>query len=125
MNRRLPPLPFDKSLPPTPHASNSVLNLHPKPKEKSPAAPCVSVSLIECAHAIAQAQDRAHADFINQEGDDWHVPTVAGPSDLVKEALMWLRYEAQSSKIGKAVFDRSMRDDIAYDYAWSNGWVVK
>jgi hypothetical protein len=121
MNRRLPPVPFDKSLPPTPHASNSGFNLHPEPKEKFPATPSVSASLIECAQAIAQAHDRAHADSISQQGDDWHVPTVAGPSDLVKEALMWLRHEAQSSNIGKVAFDRSMRDDITYDYVQSNG----
>jgi hypothetical protein len=98
--------------------------LHSEPKGKFPATSSVSVSLIKCAHAIAQAHDRAHADFISQQGDDWHVPTIAGPSDLVKEALMWLRYEAQSSNMGKVVFDRSIKDDITYDYAQSNGSVV-
>jgi hypothetical protein len=105
MNRRLPSLPFDKSLPPIPSASMSTLILAFEPKEKFPATPRASFSRLECARIIAQAQDSAHADFVSQEGDQWHVPTIAGPSDLVKEALMWLDYEAKSGGIGKAVFD--------------------
>ncbi|RYO64747.1 hypothetical protein AA0113_g5798 [Alternaria arborescens] len=55
-----------------------------------------SISTIEHAQHIAQAQDRANEDFVNQEGGEWRVPTVAGPSDLVKEALMWLKYEKKN-----------------------------
>jgi hypothetical protein len=83
----------------------STLILAFEPKEKFPATPRASFSRLECARIIAQAQDSAHADFVSQEGDQWHVPTIAGPSDLVKEALMWLDYEAKSGGIGKAVFD--------------------
>ncbi|CAN9279689.1 unnamed protein product [Alternaria sp. RS040] len=123
MNRGCPPLIFDKSLPPTPHASTSAFDLHPVPKEKFPAAihlehkekaravSWASISTIERAQYIAQARDRANGDFVKEEGGEWRVPTVAGPSDLVKEALMWLRYEKESGKMGKAVFEGSMRDD--------------
>ncbi|KAG9191279.1 hypothetical protein G6011_09367 [Alternaria panax] len=136
MNRGLPALPFDKSLPPTPRASISAVNLPREPKEKYPAALHVepkeklraaswaSISVIDHAHAIAQAQYHAHADFINQEGGEWDVPTIAGPSDLVKEALMWLRCEMELEKMGKTVFDESKRDDSSYEYARSENWVI-
>ncbi|KAH8624770.1 hypothetical protein IG631_20235 [Alternaria alternata] len=136
MNPGRHPLIFDKSLPPTPHASTSTFDLHPEPKEKFPAAlhlehkekaravSWASISTIEHAQHIAQAQDRANGDFVNQEGGEWRVPTVAGPSDLVKEALMWLKYEKESGKMGKPVFEGSMRDDDLYEYARSNDWAV-
>jgi hypothetical protein len=136
MNPGRHPLLFDKSLPPTPHASTSTFDLHPEPKgkfpaglhlehkEKARAVSWASISTIEHAQHIAQAQDRANGDFVNQEGGEWRVPTVAGPSDLVKEALMWLRYEKESGKMGKSVFEGSMRDDDLYEYARSNDWAV-
>ena len=117
MNRRLPSLPFDRSLPVTPRASMSTLTKAFEPKGKSPATPRASFSRIDCARIIAQAQDSAHANFVSQGADQWHVPTVAGPSDLVKEALMWLDYEDKSGKIGKTVFDGNMADEIEYDYS--------
>ncbi|KAB2109022.1 hypothetical protein AG0111_0g2687 [Alternaria gaisen] len=136
MNPGPHPLPFDKSLPPTPHASTSTFDLHLEPKEKFPAAlhlehkekaraaSWASISTIECAQRIAQAQDRANGDFVKEEEGEWRVPTVAGPSDLVKEALMWLRYEKESGKMGKPVFEGSVRDDDLYEYARSNDWAV-
>jgi len=136
MNPRHHPLLFDKSLPPTPHASISTFDLHPEPKgkfpaglhlehkEKARAVSWASISTIEHAQHTAQAQDRANGDFVNQEGGEWRVPTVAGPSDLVKEALMWLKYEKESGKLGKSVFEGSMRDDDLYEYARSNDWAV-
>lgn len=136
MNPGRHPLLFDKSLPPTPHASTSTFDLHPEPKgkfpaglhlehkEKARAVSWASISTIEHAQHIAQAQDRANGDFVNQEGGEWRVPTVAGPSDLVKEALMWLKYEKESGKMGKSVFEGSMRDDDLYEYARSNDWAV-
>jgi len=117
MNRRLPYLPFDKSLPDTPHAWTSTLIKAFEPKGKFPAIPRASFSRIDCARIIAQAQDSAHANFVSQGADQWHVPTVAGPSDLVKEALMWLDYEDKSGKIGKTVFDGNMADETEYDYS--------
>ncbi|KAI4699995.1 hypothetical protein J4E81_004029 [Alternaria sp. BMP 2799] len=117
MNRRLPYLPSDKSLPATPRASISTLTKSFEPKGKSPATPRASFSRIDCARIIAQAQDSAHANFVSQGTDQWHVPTVAGPSDLVKEALMWLDYEDKSGKIGKTVFDGNMADETEYDYS--------
>ncbi|KAI4665662.1 uncharacterized protein J4E78_003125 [Alternaria triticimaculans] len=114
MNRRLPYLPFDRSLPVTPRASMSTLTKAFKPKGKSPATPRASFSRIDCARIIAQAQDSAHANFVSQGADKWHVPTVAGPSDLVKEALMWLDYEDKSGKIGKTIFDGHMADETEY-----------
>jgi len=136
MNPGRHPLLFDKSLPPTPHASTSTFDLHPEPKgkfpaglhlehkEKARAVSWASISTIEHAQHIAQAQDRANGDFVNQEGGEWRVPTVAGPSDLVKEALMWLKYEKESGKMEKSVFEGSMRDDDLYEYARSNDWAV-
>jgi hypothetical protein len=115
MNRRLPSLPFDKSLPPIPSASMSTLILAFEPKEKFPAPPRASFSRLECARIVAQAQDSAHADFVSQEGEQWHVPTIAGPSDLVKEALMWLDYEAKSGQIGKAVFDGHLAEESEHE----------
>ncbi|KAI4652353.1 hypothetical protein J4E93_002554 [Alternaria ventricosa] len=117
MNRRLPYPPFDKSLPVTPRASTSTLTKAFEPKGKFPATPRASFSRIDCARIIAQAQDSAHANFVSQGTDQWHVPTVAGPSDLVKEALMWLDYEDKSGKIGKTVFDGNMADETEYDYS--------
>ncbi|KAI4688900.1 uncharacterized protein J4E84_004832 [Alternaria hordeiaustralica] len=117
MNRRLPYLPFDRSLPVTPCASTSTLIKAFEPKGKFPATPRASFSRIDCARIIAQAQDSAHANFVSQGTDEWHVPTVAGPSDLVKEALMWLDYEDKSGKIGKTVFDGNMADETEYDYS--------
>ncbi|KAI4615557.1 uncharacterized protein J4E87_009015 [Alternaria ethzedia] len=117
MNRRLPYLPSDKSLPATPRASMSTLTRTSESKGKFPATPRASFSRIDCARIIAQAQDSAHANFVSQGADQWHVPTVAGPSDLVKEALMWLDYEDKSGKIGKTVFDGNMADETEYDYS--------
>jgi ribosomal protein S7 len=85
-------------------------------KGKFRAAPEVSLSRLECAHAIAQVQDRAHADFVSQGENQWHVPTIAGPSDLVKEALMWLEYEARSREVGKTMFDECMAEDTWYEH---------
>ncbi|KAI4714999.1 hypothetical protein J4E89_000684 [Alternaria sp. Ai002NY15] len=116
-NRRLPYLPLEKSLPATPRASMSTLAKAFEPKGKFPATPRASFSRIDCARIIAQAQDSAHANFVSQGTDEWHVPTVAGPSDLVKEALMWLDYEDKSGKIGKTVFDGNMADETEYDYS--------
>jgi hypothetical protein len=124
MNHGLPRLPFDKLLPPTPHASLSSLNLTLDRKGKFPAAPEVSLSRLECARAIAQAQDRAHADFVSQGENQWHVPTIAGPSDLVKEALMWLEYEARSREVGKTMFDECMAEDTRHEHPRSNELVV-
>ncbi|CAN9199221.1 unnamed protein product [Alternaria alternata] len=136
MNPARHPLLFDKPLPPTPYASTSTSDLHPETKEKFPAAlhlehkekaravSWASIPTIEHAQHIAQAQDRANGDFVNQEGGEWRVPTVAGPSDLVKEALMWLKYEKESGKMGKPVFEGSMRDNDLYEYARSNDWAV-
>jgi hypothetical protein len=120
MNRELPPLPFDRSLPPTPRASVSTLYRAREPKEKFPAVPVVTVSLIERARAIALEQDRAHAEFISQEGGEWPIPTIAGPSDPVKEALMWLQHEDKLSKIRQEVFSGGIEDDTAYEYDRSN-----
>ncbi|KAI4628568.1 hypothetical protein J4E83_003119 [Alternaria metachromatica] len=117
VNRRLPYLPLDKSLPVTPRASMSTLTKSFESKGKFPATPRDSFSRIDCARIIAQAQDSAHANFVSQGADQWHVPTVAGPSDLVKEALMWLDYEDKSGKIGKTVFDGNMVDETEYDYS--------
>ena len=37
---------------------------------------------------------------------------------------MWLKYEKESGKMGKSVFEGSMRDDDLYEYARSNDWAV-
>lgn len=123
-NRGLAPLSLDKSLPPTPRASISTFHLPQEAVEKLAAAPSASASLIERAHSIAQEQDRAHAEFISQEGGAWHIPTIAGPSDLVKDALMWLEHEDKLSKIRQEVFGGSMGDDTVCKYDRRNGCVA-
>ena len=54
--------------------------------------------LLERAYAVAKAKDAKCAEIVCSEGTEWWIPSLDGPVDLVREALMYLIWEEEVCK---------------------------
>lgn len=103
----------DKSLPPTPHTSTETImcpETLPIQREKSVSEPPTcdlelrertnssETKFLERAYAMAKAKDAKCAEIVCSEGTEWWIPSIAGPVDLVREALMWLIWDEEVCK---------------------------
>jgi len=104
----------NKSLPPTPHTSTETIMCPETPliqRGKSTSAPPTcdlelrertnsssGAKLLERAYAMAKAKDAKCAEIVCSKGTEWWIPSIAGPVDLVREALMWLIWEEEVCK---------------------------
>lgn len=104
---------LDKPLPPTPHASTetivrleSPLTSRGKyaavlPTPDLDSAKCSRSSeakLQERAYAIAKTKDDKCAEIVRSKGTAWWVPSLAGPVDSVREAVMWLIWQEEIAR---------------------------